>query len=61
MGWQLFVADTGNHVIRQVDAAAIIRTVAGRSGGAGSSGDAGAATAAQLSVPTGILWTPQTA
>jgi hypothetical protein len=55
---QLLVADTGNNVIRQVDAAGIIRTVVGRNGGAGSSGDGGAATAVQLSAPTGIFVDP---
>lgn len=50
----LFIADTNNHVIREVvKATGNIATVAG-TGVAGFSGDAGAATAAQLDTPTGI-------
>jgi hypothetical protein len=43
----LFIADTFNHVVREVSPAGIITTVAGN-GTAGYSGDGGAATAAQL-------------
>jgi sugar lactone lactonase YvrE len=50
----LFIADTNNHVIREVvKATGNIATVAG-TGIAGFSGDGGAATAAQLDTPTGI-------
>jgi hypothetical protein len=43
----LFVADTGNGVIRQVSSSGVISTVAG-DGTPGFSGDGGLATAAQL-------------
>ncbi|MHC5023992.1 MAG: NHL domain-containing protein [Planctomycetota bacterium] len=50
----LFIADTGNHKVRKVDAATgIITTVAG-TGSPGSSGDGGAATAANLKSPEGV-------
>ncbi len=48
----LFIADSGNNVIRKVDLTGKITTVAGNFGlGAGSSGDNGPATSAQLSFP----------
>jgi uncharacterized repeat protein (TIGR02543 family) len=47
----LYIADTGDNVIRKVNAAAIISTVAGN-GTAGYSGDNGPATSAQLLQPT---------
>lgn len=47
----LFIADTYNHVIRRVDAAGNISTIAGTGGSAGFSGDGGPATAAQLKEP----------
>jgi hypothetical protein len=43
----LFIADTGNHVIRKVGTNGIITTVAG-TGVAGFSGDGGAATNAKI-------------
>lgn len=46
----LYVCDTGNHVIRKVDEAGMIHTVAG-TGEAGYSGDGGPATEAQLYEP----------
>ncbi|MBU6401722.1 MAG: hypothetical protein KGS61_15500, partial [Verrucomicrobia bacterium] len=49
----LFIADTGNHRIREVDAAGLIRTVAGN-GRIGYSGDGGAATNASLSNPASV-------
>ncbi|MBI3722084.1 MAG: hypothetical protein HY248_05975, partial [Fimbriimonas ginsengisoli] len=49
----LFIADTGNHCIRQVAPDGRITTVAGV-GTAGYSGDGGAATAAQLDRPIGV-------
>ncbi|MBI6546725.1 MAG: hypothetical protein HY692_08020, partial [Cyanobacteria bacterium NC_groundwater_1444_Ag_S-0.65um_54_12] len=51
----LYIADTSNHCIRQVNVATgIIATVAGTGGVWGYSGDGGIATAARLSSPTGI-------
>ncbi len=49
----LYIADTTNHRVRKVDAAGIISTVAG-TGSAGYTGDNAAATAAQLSDPSGV-------
>jgi len=49
----LYVADTGNEVIRKVTSAGIISTVAG-SGIAGYSGDGGPALQAALNSPTGL-------
>ena len=51
----LFIADTGNHAIREVQAATgTISTVAG-TGAPGYSGDGGPAASAQLSGPTGVF------
>ena len=50
----LYIADSGNHSIRRVDAASgIITTVAG-TGVPGDSGDGGLATAAQLNTPVDV-------
>ena len=49
----LYIADTNNNVVREVNAKGVISTIAG-TGTAGSSGDGGAATAAQLNAPQGI-------
>jgi uncharacterized protein (TIGR03437 family) len=49
----LFIADTGNSVVRRVDTTGTITTVAG-SGGYGFSGDGGPATKATLTNPTGV-------
>ncbi|MDL1984383.1 MAG: hypothetical protein LWX54_09395 [Deltaproteobacteria bacterium] len=49
----IFIADSGNHRIRKVDASGIITTVAG-TGNWGSSGDGGPATDAQLALPYGV-------
>ncbi len=51
-GGNLYIADTGNHVIRLVSQGAIT-TVAGN-GSAGYSGDGGNATSAQLNSPLGV-------
>src|SRR5205823_2166414 len=52
-GGNLYIADTGNDVIRKVDTHGTITTVAG-TGNAGYSGDGGPATRAQLSVPMSL-------
>jgi sugar lactone lactonase YvrE len=50
----LYIADTGNNVIRMISAATgVIVTVAGN-GSQGSGGDSGVATAAQLNQPQGV-------
>lgn len=50
----LYIADSNNHVIREVlKSTGTITTIAG-TGAAGFSGDGGAASAAQLDTPTGI-------
>ena len=49
----LFIADTGNHRVRKVDASGIITTMAG-TGTQGFSGDGGLATAANLNSPAGV-------
>jgi sugar lactone lactonase YvrE len=50
---QVFIADTGNHRIRRIDAAGIITTVAGK-GERGYDGDAGSPTLAMLNSPEGV-------
>ncbi len=49
----IYIADYYNHVIRKVDSAGIISTVAGK-GTAGYSGDGGPGTSAYLSLPWGV-------
>jgi DNA-binding beta-propeller fold protein YncE len=49
-GYPVYVADTGNHCIRAIDAQGIIRTIAG-DGQIGSLGDGGPATQARLHSP----------
>ena len=49
----LFIADSGNHVIREVGTDGIVTTVAG-DGTEGYSGDGGAATNAELDAPFGV-------
>ena len=54
----LYIADFGNNVIREVNlSTGVITTVAG-DGAAGYSGDNGPATAAELDDPTRWRWTP---
>ncbi len=50
----LYIADSGNNVVRKVDTAGNITTVAG-TGAAGFSGDGGPATSAQISAPWGVV------
>ncbi len=50
----LYIADTGNNVIRKVDASTGIMTTVAGNGKAGYSGDGGAATSAQLNTPYGV-------
>jgi sugar lactone lactonase YvrE len=49
----LYIADSGDHLIREVDLTGIINTVAG-SGQEGFSGDGGPAIQAQLDTPSGV-------
>jgi sugar lactone lactonase YvrE len=49
----LYIADSGNHRIREVTTDGVITTIAG-TGTAGLSGDGGPATSAQLSSPTSL-------
>ncbi len=49
----LYIADTGNNVIRRMGRDGVVRTIAGN-GMAGSGGDGGPATMASLSAPTDI-------
>lgn len=51
----LYVVDEGNHVVRRIDAAGIVTTVAGN-GTPGYSGDGGPATEAQLNEPYNIAF-----
>jgi hypothetical protein len=50
----LFIADTGNSVIREITPDGIIKTVAGEAGKFGSSGNGGQATSAELNAPTDV-------
>jgi len=50
----LFIADTGNNVIREVTTNGIIATIAGN-GTNGYAGDGGSATDAELSYPSGVV------
>jgi len=50
----LFIADSGNCVVRKVTATGTISTVAGTGGFCDFAGDGGPATAAELSSPTGV-------
>ena len=53
----LYIAETGNHVIRKVDTLGNLTTIAGNTT-QGFSGDTGSATAAQLDSPQGLAVTP---
>ena len=53
----LFFADKGNNVIREVNTSGVISTVVGN-GTAGYTGDGGQATAAELDEPQGVLCNP---
>ena len=55
-GGNLFIADSGNSVVREVTNDSNINTVAGVIGSSGFSGDGGAATTAQLSHPADIAF-----
>lgn len=50
----LFISCDADHIVRKVDTAGIISTIAGTNGTNGSAGDGGAATAAQLNSPRAI-------
>ncbi len=54
-GGNLYIADSGNNVIRKVDAiTGVITTVAGNASLQGYTGDGGPATSAELNYPTGV-------
>ncbi|MEK6675021.1 MAG: NHL repeat-containing protein, partial [Planctomycetota bacterium] len=56
---RIYIADTGNHVIRRIERDGTINTLAGNAIlGAGYSGDGGPATAAQLNTPSDIEVAP---
>ena len=52
-GGNVYIADSGNHTVRRVDADGIITTLAG-TGERGYGGDGGSASAAQLNGPGGV-------
>ena len=53
----LYIADAASHVVRRVDPAGRIATIAGN-GAPGASGDGGPAVAASLRAPTGVAVSP---
>ncbi len=53
----LYIADAGNHVVREVNVAGTISTIAGN-GSLGYSGDGGSAIGAALSSPSGVAVDP---
>ena len=52
-GGNIYITDTGNHIIRRIDTSGNMTTIAGTQV-RGFSGDGGAATSAQLNAPSGI-------
>jgi len=55
----IFIGDSGHHVVREVTTDGIMHTVAGNNAlGAGYGGDGGAATSAQLNWPMGVAVDP---
>jgi sugar lactone lactonase YvrE len=52
---QLYIADSGNSLIRKVNQAGTITTIAGTQGAFGFSGDGGQATSASLNFPQDVL------
>jgi len=54
----LYIADSGNAIIRKVDTSGNISTVAGTPNHYGNTGDNGAATSATFSYPTGVTVDP---
>jgi sugar lactone lactonase YvrE len=58
-GGNLYIGDSGHHVVRKVTTDGIIHTIAGNNAlGGGFSGDGGAATSAQLNWPMGVATDP---
>jgi sugar lactone lactonase YvrE len=55
---EIIIADTGNHVIRKIDGAGMITTIAGTPNVAGYAGDGGPATAALLNTPSDVAAAP---
>ena len=53
----LYVADTGNHEVRRIDAAGTVTTIAG-TGDPGYGGDGGPGARAQVAYPTGVAVDP---
>jgi putative cell wall-binding protein/sugar lactone lactonase YvrE len=54
----LFIADSGNNVVRQVQSNGLITTVAGQPTGSGYAGDGGPSTSALLRQPSGVAVGP---
>lgn len=58
-GETIFIADTGNHVIRRIDpVTTVITTIAGTPGSSGDTGDGGPANAARLTNPRALALDP---
>ena len=54
----LYIADMVSHVVRRIDGAGVISTIAGAPGGAGFGGDGGSAANAVLNRPVALALTP---